>query len=175
MRCLCPFKDKWGRESPPVKKKHILMASGLSMTPFSILLPLIFAAPSPFPLSESTLVLFLTPPLIRGRSHITSAARGGRGGKPNVDNCWQGGVWIHRGIDLDFTIHDKQSHITCKLDPNKWKISILSCKQVEVKNCCTKGASGKCWRKLTKGGGGVSQMLTIADGGGSRNPWFWLT
>ena len=39
-------------------------------------------------------------------------------------------------------------------------------KPVYVKNCSTKGASGKCWRKLTRGGGGVSQMLTIADEGG---------
>ena len=28
-------------------------------------------------------------------------------------------MWIERANDLDFTIHDKQSHITCKLDPNK--------------------------------------------------------
>ena len=27
--------------------------------------------------------------------------------------------WIDRGIGFDFTIHDKQSHITCKLDHNK--------------------------------------------------------
>ena len=60
----------------------------------------------------------------------------------------------------------KQSHITCKLDLNKWKFSILSCKQVYVKNCSRKGVLGKCWRKLTRGGGGVSQMLTIADEGG---------
>ena len=31
---------------------------------------------------------------IRGRSHITSATGGGEGGKPNADNCWQGGVWV---------------------------------------------------------------------------------
>ena len=43
-------------------------------------------------------------------------------------------------------------------------------KPVYVKNCSTKGASGKCWRKLTRGGGGVSQMLTIADGGGRGGP-----
>ena len=30
------------------------------------------------------------------------------------------------------------------------------------KNCCKNGASGKCWRKLSRGVG-VSQMLTIAD------------
>ena len=29
----------------------------------------------------------------------------------------------------------------------------------------TKGPSSKCWRKLTRGGGAVSQMLTIADEG----------
>ena len=27
----------------------------------------------------------------RGRSHITSAAGGGRGGKPKADHCWRGG------------------------------------------------------------------------------------
>ena len=79
-------------------------------------------------------------------------------------------ISIEREIHLDFTIHDKQSHITCKLDPIKWKFSILSCNQVYVKNCSTKGASSKCWRKLTRGGGGVSQMLTIADGGGRGGP-----
>ena len=31
---------------------------------------------------------------IRGRSHITSAAGGGRRGKPKADNFWQGGVWV---------------------------------------------------------------------------------
>ena len=36
--------------------------------------------------------LFCTPMHIRGRSHITSAAGGGRGGKPNADDCWRGGV-----------------------------------------------------------------------------------
>ena len=53
-----------------------------------------------------------------------------------------------------------------KLDPNKWMYPILSCQKVYVKNCSTKGLSGKCWRRLTRGGGGVSQMLTIADEGG---------
>ena len=38
------------------------------------------------------------------------------------------------------------------------------------KNYSTKGASSKCWRKLTRGGGGVSQMLTIADEGGRGGP-----
>ena len=53
--------------------------------------------------------------------------------------------------------------ITCKLDPNKWKFSILSCKQVYVRNCSTKGALGKCWRNLTEGGGGVQEPLILAD------------
>ena len=66
-------------------------------------------------------------------------------------------------IDLYFTINE----IIIKAMPyNKWKFSILTCKQVYVKNYSTKGASGKCWRKRTRGGGGVSQMLTIADKGG---------
>ena len=25
---------------------------------------------------------------------LTIADKGGRGGKPNADNCWQGGVWV---------------------------------------------------------------------------------
>ena len=29
--------------------------------------------------------------LLRGRSHITSAAGGGRGGKPKANQCWRGG------------------------------------------------------------------------------------
>ena len=62
----------------------------------------------------------------------------------------------------------------CNMQIGPIQINIPS-KKVHVENCSTKGASGKCWQKLTKGGGGVSQMLTIADGGGSRNPWFWLT
>ena len=54
-------------------------------------------------------------------------------------------------IDLYFTINE----IIIKAMPyNKWKFSILTCKQVYVKNCSTKWASGKCWRKLTRGGGG---------------------
>ena len=75
-------------------------------------------------------------------------------------------MWVERTIDLNLTIYVKQSHITCKLDPNKWISPILSCQKVYVENCSTKGPSGKCWRKLTRGGGGVSQMLTIADEGG---------
>ena len=77
---------------------------------------------------------------------LTIAYEGGLGS----ENFMWIKMWIERGIDLDFTIHDKQSHITNKFDPNKWKFSILSCKQVYVKNCSTKGASGKCWRKLTR-------------------------
>ena len=51
-------------------------------------------------------------------------------------------------------------------------LSILSCKKVYVKNCSTKGASGKCWRKLTRGGKpnadhcwrrGVQEPLILAD------------
>ena len=47
-------------------------------------------------------------------------------------------------IDLKLTIYVKQSHITCKLDPNKLISPILSCQKVYVANCSTKGPSGKC-------------------------------
>ena len=87
---------------------------------------------------------------------LTIAYEGGLGS----ENFMWIKMWIERGIDLDFTIHDKQSHITCKLDHNKWKFSILSCKQVYVKNCSTTRTSGKCWQKLTRGEGG--HLGTIA-------------
>ena len=41
--------------------------------------------------------------LLRGRSHITSAAGGGRGGKPKANQCWRGG----RGVSQMLTIADK--------------------------------------------------------------------
>ena len=44
-------------------------------------------------------------------------------------------MWVDRTIDLDLTIYVKQSHITCKLDPNKWISPILSCQKVYVENC----------------------------------------
>ena len=110
---------------------------------------------------------------------LTIADEGGRGGKPNADHCWRGGVGVRKNfnkrslrelrmltektIDLNLTMYVYQSHITCKLDPNKWISPILSCQKVYVKNCSTKGLLGKCWRKLTREGGGVSQKLTIAD------------
>ena len=72
-------------------------------------------------------------------------------------------MWMERTIDLDLTIHNNQSHITCKLDPNKRKYFILSWKLVNVKNWCTKGASGKCWQKLTRGEGGVQEPLILAE------------
>ena len=55
-------------------------------------------------------------------------------------------MWKKRAIDLDFTIHVKQSHISCKL--------------------LYKRGVGQMLTKADEGGGGVSQMLTIADGGG---------
>ena len=55
-------------------------------------------------------------------------------------------MWIERAIDFGFTIHDKQSHITCKFDSKKWKFFILWWRQAYVKKCSTKGASGKCWQ-----------------------------
>ena len=54
----------------------------------------------------------------------------------------------------------KQSHITCKLDPNKWKFSILSCKQVYVNNCRTKGANAD---ESCRGGRGVYEPPILAD------------
>ena len=44
-------------------------------------------------------------------------------------------MWIERAIDLNSTIYVKQSHKTCKLDPNKW---ILSCQKVGIKKVSTK-------------------------------------
>ena len=81
-------------------------------------------------------------------------------------------------IDLYFTINE----IIIKAMPyNKWKFSILTCKQVYVKNCSTKGASGKCWRKLTRGkGGGQANELVdtfccpqvfTRSAGTSRTTW----
>ena len=93
---------------------------------------------------------------------LTIAYEGGLGS----ENFMWIKMWIERGIDLDFTIHDKQSHITCNLDLNKWKFSILSCKQVYVKNCSTKGASSKCWRKLTRGERGSAKCWPLLTGGG---------
>ena len=64
-----------------------------------------------------------------------------------------------------------QSHITCKLDPNKWIYPILSCQKVYVKNCSTNGLSCKCWRKLTRGeGGSVKCWPLLTRGGGVYEP-----
>ena len=57
--------------------------------------------------------------------------------KTNVDRDFL----LKRAIYLDFTIHDKQSYITCKLDQSGTMMT-------------------------EEGGGGVSEMLTMADGGG---------
>ena len=50
-------------------------------------------------------------------------------------------MWIERTFDLDLTIYVKQSHITCKLDPNKL---VLSCQKVNLENLSTKGPSTNC-------------------------------
>ena len=39
-------------------------------------------------------------------------------------------------------------------------------KSVFSLNAVIEGGSAKCWRRLTRGGGGVRQLLTIADEGG---------
>ena len=61
---------------------------------------------------------------VSGRSHITSAA-GGVSQKLAADKRGVGlkffqqsdfmrtKMWIERAIDIDVTLHDKQSHITC--------------------------------------------------------------
>ena len=88
---------------------------------------------------------------------LTIADEGGRGGRPNADKCWGVEVrnfcikwsfkvkkmWIERTIGANLTMNIMQSHIICQLDPSKCISPILSGQKVNVKNCRTKGASGK--------------------------------
>ena len=51
---------------------------------------------------------------------LTIADKGG-GVLKNINKgfLWVQKMWIERRIGLDLTIHVNQSHVTCKLDPNK--------------------------------------------------------
>ena len=80
-------------------------------------------------------------------------------GSANVVYCWRGGVevgkifsegsfkvkkmWIEGTIGANLTMKIMQSHIICQFDPSKLITPILSGQKVNVKNCRTKGASGK--------------------------------
>ena len=98
---------------------------------------------------------------------LTIADKGG--GVRKIFNNGSLGVlklWIQKRIDVNYILNIGQSQITCKLDPNKWISPMLSFQKVFGKVCCSNGALPKSWQKLTKGGGGVSQLLTKADKGG---------
>ena len=91
-----------------------------------------------------------------GVSRMLTIADKGGGGQKNFKKrrLWVLRMWIKRTIDSNLTVYVKQSHKTCKLDPNKWISPILSCQKAYVENCSTIGPAGKCWRRLTRGEGG---------------------
>ena len=70
-------------------------------------------------------------------------------------------MWVDWTIDLNLKIYVKQSHITCKLDPNKWISPMLSCQKVYVENCSTKGPSVSGLKLILHESGGARKAARI--------------